>query len=51
MWNYLVFQYKNYWLYTYYVTAIIKEGKRLSQLAVLTQALPVFTDYLKTAKT
>jgi len=30
MWNYLVFQYKDYWLYTYCVVVIIEEGERLS---------------------
>ena len=34
----------------YCITVIIKEGKQLSQLTVLTQALLVLTNYLKTAK-
>jgi len=51
VWNHPVFQHKDYRPYTYHVAAIIEEGERLSQLAVLTQALPVLTDYLKTAET
>jgi len=50
MWNYLVFQYKDYQPYTYHVTVIIKEGEWLSQLTVLTQALLVLTNYLKIVK-
>jgi len=50
VWNHPVFQYKDYQPYAYRVAAIIEEGERPSQLAVLTQALPVLTDYLKTAE-
>jgi len=50
VWNHPVFQHKDYRPYTYRVAVIIEESKRPSQLAVLTQALPVLTDYLKTAE-
>jgi hypothetical protein len=38
-------------LYAGQVRALIDEDKQLSQLAILTQALPVLTDYLKATET
>lgn len=50
VWSHPVFQHEDYGPYARRVAAVIEEGERPSQLAVLTQALPVLTDYLKTAE-
>jgi len=50
VWSHPVFQHEDYRPYADRVAAIIEEGERPSQLAVLSAALPVLTDFLKTAE-
>ena len=47
VWSHPVFQHEDYTLYASQVMALIEEDERPSQLAILTQALPVLADYLK----
>jgi hypothetical protein len=48
VWSHPVFQHKEYALYASRVMALMEEDEQPSQLAILTQALPLLTDYLKT---
>jgi len=50
VWNHPVFQHQDYRPYARRIADLIDEGERPSQLAVLTQALPVLTEYLKAAE-
>ena len=50
VWSHPVFQHQDYAPYASQVMALMQEDERLSQLAILTQALPVLTDYLKAAE-
>ena len=50
VWSHPVFQHQDYVPYASQVVALIEEDERPSQLAILTQALPVLTDYLKAAE-
>jgi len=48
VWNHPVFQHEMYVPFARQVRAFVEEEKRPSQLILLTQALPVLTDFLKT---
>ena len=50
VWSHPVFQHEDHGPYAHRVAALIEECEQPSQLAVLTQALPVLTAYLKTAE-
>ena len=50
VWSHPVFQHQDYAPYASQVMALMQEDERPSQLAILTQALPVLTDYLKAAE-
>jgi hypothetical protein len=50
VWSHPVFQHEDYAPYAGRVTALLEKDERPSQLAILTQALPVLTDYLKIAE-
>lgn len=50
VWSHPVFQHEDYAPYAGRVMALMEEDERPSQLGILTQALPVLTDYLKAAE-
>ena len=47
VWNHPVFQHTDYAQFEQQILALTDEGERPSQLALLAQAMPVLTDYLK----
>lgn len=50
IWKHPVFEHDDYAPFAAQVAAVIDEGEQPSQLAVLTQALPVLTEYLQAAE-